>query len=663
MTCLDCNACTIDPAASEMIAIAEANNIDTAWARAEAQQPQCGFGTMGLCCRICLKGPCRIDPFGQGPQFGICGADRDTIVARHLVRMMAAGAAAHSEHGRHIALAMLHLSKGHLKDYSIRDEVKLLAVAKRLGVETDGRELMTIVRELADITLDDFQNQDYDQACHWLTASLPAVRLKKLTDLGLMPHNIDASVAQSMSRTHLGCDADPTNLILGGLRVALADLDGEMLATELSDTLFGTPKPIMTTSNLGVIKRDAVNIAVNGHNPLLSDIICDIAADLNDEAIAAGAKEGINIIGICCTGNEVMVRHGIPLATNYLSQELPILTGALDAMVLDVQCIMPSLPRVAECYHTKIITTDKQNKIAGATHMDFKEAEASENAKSILRLAIEAYKHRDPRRIHIPDIKQEAIVGFSTEAIVAALATINAEDPLQPMVDNIVNGNIQGVVLFCGCNNTKTQQDSAYIDIALSLAKRNVLVLATGCAAGAYAKAGLMTQDATRKYAGEGLKSVMTAIGESAGLGGPLPLVLHMGSCVDNSRAVALATALANKLGVDISDLPLVASAPEAMTEKAVVIGSWAVALGIPTHLGTVPPIVGSDVVSQLVTTTAKELLGGYFIVETDHELAADKMFAAIQERRAALGIQTLAPPPVHTLGGFRRPALPARVL
>ncbi|MDB5656870.1 MAG: carbon-monoxide dehydrogenase, catalytic subunit [Tardiphaga sp.] len=661
MTCLDCNACSIDPAASEMIAIAEANNIDTAWSRYAAQQPQCGFGTTGLCCRICLKGPCRIDPFGQGPQFGICGADRDTIVARHLVRMMASGAAAHSEHGRHIALAMLHLSKGHLHDYSIRDEEKLLAVAKRMGVETESRELMAIVRELADITLDDFQNQDYERPVHWLTASLPAPRLKKLTDLGLMPHNIDASVAQSMSRTHLGCDADPTNLIMGGLRVALADLDGEMLATELSDTLFGTPKPIVTSSNLGVLKRDAVNIAVNGHNPLLSDIICDIAADLNEEAIAAGAKDGINIIGICCTGNEVMVRHGIPLATNYLSQELPILTGALDAMVLDVQCIMPSLPRVAECFHTKIITTDKQNKIAGATHMDFNEAKASDNAKSILRLAIEAFKHRDPRRIHIPDIKQEAIVGFSTEAIVAALATVNAEDPLKPLVDNIVNGNIQGVVLFCGCNNTKTQQDSAYIDIALSLAKRNVLVLATGCAAGAYAKAGLMTQDATRKYAGEGLKGVMTAIGESAGLNGPLPLVLHMGSCVDNSRGVALATALANKLGVDISDLPLVASAPEAMTEKAVVIGSWAVAIGIPTHLGTVPPIVGSDIVSQLVTTTAKELLGGYFIVETDHELAADKMFAAIQERRAALGIQTLTPPPAHILGGFKRPALPAR--
>lgn len=645
MSCLDCTTCSSDQCATEILRIAEQASIGTAWSRYAQQQPQCGFGTTGLCCRICMKGPCRIDPFGQGPQYGVCGADRDTIVARHLVRMMAAGAAAHSEHGRHIALAMLHLSQGHLHDYSIRDEEKLIVVARRLGVETDGRDLTAIVRDLADLTLDDFQNQDADRPCHWLTASLPEPRLKKLGDLGLMPHNIDACVAQSMSRTHIGCDADPTNLILGGLRVALADLNGEMLATELSDTLFGTPKPVVTAANLGVIKRDAVNVAVNGHNPLLSDIICGIAADMHEEAVAAGASEGINIIGICCTGNEVMVRHGIPLATNYLSQELPILTGALEAMVLDVQCVMPSLPRVAECYHTLIITTDKQNKIAGAAHVDFQEAKASEDARMILRMAIDAFKRRDPKRIHIPNLKQEAIVGFSTEAIVAALGTLDAEDPLKPLIDNIVNGNIQGVALFAGCNNTKTQQDSAYIEIAQTLAARNVLLLATGCAAGAYAKAGMMTSQATLDYAGDGLKAVLTAIGEAAGLGGPLPLVLHMGSCVDNSRGVALASALANRLGVDISDLPLVASAPEAMSEKAVVIGSWAVALGIPTHLGTVPPIAGSDIVTTLVTDTAKALLGGYFMVETQPAAAADAMFMAIQERRAGLGLATTALP------------------
>ncbi|WBO24393.1 anaerobic carbon-monoxide dehydrogenase catalytic subunit [Sphingomonas abietis] len=631
-----------------MLGVTKAAGIATAWDRYKAQQPQCGFGSTGLCCRICLQGPCRIDPFGNGPQYGVCGADRDTIVARHLVRMMAAGTAAHSEHGRHIALALLHVGEHKLHDYAVHDDEKLHAVAARLGVATEGREQSDIIHELAEVTLGDYQNQDYDKPCHWISSSLPAPRLKKLSDLGLLPHNIDAMVAQSMSRTHMGCDAEPENLILGGLRVALADLNGEMLATELSDVLFGTPKPVASVANLGVLKRNAVNVAVNGHNPLLSEIICNVAADLHDEAVAAGAPEGINIVGVCCTGNELMMRHGVPLATNYLSQELPIATGALEAMIVDVQCVMPSLPRIAACFHTKIITTDNQNKITGATHIEFEEERASEIARQILRVAIDNFKRRDPKRIDIPDEKQEAIVGFSTEGIVAALATVDAADPLKPMVDNIVSGAIQGVVLFAGCNNAKIQQDHNYLTMAKSLAKRNVLVVATGCASGAFAKGGMMTSAATDQYCGEGLRGVLTAIGEAAGLGGPLPPVLHMGACVDNSRAVALVTALANKLGVDISDLPVVASAPEAMSEKAMAIGTWSVAIGLPTHLGTVPPVVGSDVVTGLITDAAKAQLGGYFIVEPDPEKAADSLFDAIQERRAGLGLST-AP---------RRPAL-----
>lgn len=639
MTYHDCSHCSSDVCATQMLEVAKDNGIDTVWQRHEAQQPQCGFGSSGLCCRICLKGPCRIDPFGDGPKYGICGADRDTIVARHLVRMMASGAAGHSEHGRHIALAVLHLADGHLHDYSIRDENKLLAIAARLGVATEGRDIKAIARNIAEISLGDFQSQDYDKPCAWLTASLPEKRLKKLESLGLLPHNIDATVAQSMSRTHIGCDADPTNLVMGGLRVAMADLDGMLLATELSDALFGTPTPVMSSANMGVIRRNAVNIAVNGHNPLLSDIICDVAADMREEAEAAGASEGINVIGVCCTGNEVMMRHGIPLAANYLSQELPILTGALDVMLLDVQCIMPSLPRIAECFHTRVITTDKHNKIAGATHVQFDEAHAVENAKTILRMAIEAFGRRDINRINIPAVKQKAMVGFSTEAIVAALSKVNQDDPLKPLIDNIVNGNIQGVVLFVGCNSARIQQDANYIEMAKSLAKRNVLVLSSGCASGAFAKAGFMTSEATEQYAGEGLKAVLTAVGNAAGLNGALPLVMHMGSCVDNSRAVMLVSALATKLGVDISDLPVVASAPECMSEKAAAIGTWAVTIGLPTHLGTVPPVVGSETVTKLVTQTAKSLLGGHFIVDTDPRSAADKLYAEIQERRTGLGL------------------------
>ncbi|BDY05847.1 anaerobic carbon-monoxide dehydrogenase catalytic subunit [Ferrimonas sp. YFM] len=630
---------SVDQAVAALCPVAEREGIATVFDRHQAQQPQCGFGSLGLCCRVCWKGPCRIDPFGDGPSEGICGANRDTIAARNVVRMMAAGAAAHSEHGRHIALAMQRVGKGELPAYSIRDPKKLEALAQRLGIDTAGRDTLSLAHEVATLTLEDYQNQDHDTPCRWIQASLPPKRLEKLESLHALPHNIDATVAQIMARTHIGCDADPTNLFLGGVKGALADFNGMTLATELSDAMFGTPSPVVTEANIGVINAAAVNIAVNGHNPLLSEVICEMADELNQEAIAAGAPQGINIVGICCTGNEVMMRHGVPLATNYLSQEMAILTGALDAMVVDVQCIMPSLPQVGDCFHTEVITTMGDNKMQGARHVPFREEDARENASQVIRLAIDAFRRRDPKKINIPDIKRTAVVGFSAEAVVEALSKVDAEDPLKPLLDNLTNGNIQGIALFAGCNNTQSVQDNSYQKIAEKLAANNVLLLATGCGAGAFAKNGLMNQEATEAYAGDGLKAVLTAIGEAAGLGGPLPLVLHMGSCVDNSRAVSLATALAKRLDLDLSDLPLVASAPEAMSEKAVAIASWSVALGLPTHLGTMPQVTGSQVVTDLMTQGAEQLFGGYFLVETDPDAAGDKLVEVIRRKRAALGL------------------------
>lgn len=633
------NKISIDPAVNELFPIAEKNKISTVWDRHEAMQPQCGFGSLGLCCRICWKGPCRIDPFGEGPDRGICGADAHTIVARNLIRMMAAGAAAHSEHGRHVVLALLGVAKGKFSSYKISDEKKLLSVARKLDIQTENRDTSTIAEEVALKTLEDYQNQDHHNACHWIKTVVTEKQFNRLNDLHVLPHNIDAVISQIMGRTHVGCDAEPANVVLGGIRGALADLNGMVLATELSDILFGTPSPVVTSANLGVLKENAVNIAINGHNPLLSEVICSMAGEMNGHAIAAGAPGGINIIGICCTGNEVMVRHGVPLATNYLSQEMALITGAVDAMVVDVQCIMPSIGEIGACFHTEVITTMDENKIQGTTHVSFSEETAGDNARKIIGLAIEAFGRRDDKRVHIPDIKQTAMVGFGVESIMSALAKLDEEDPLKPLIDNIANGNIQGIALLAGCNNTRSVQDRSFETIAKNLAENNVLLLASGCGAGACAKEGLMTMEATEQYAGESLKAVLTAIGNAWGLDGPLPLVLHVGSCVDNSRAVNLATALANKLGVGLSDLPLIASAPEAMSEKAVAIATWSVAIGIPTHVGTIPQVTGSSVVTDLLTEGTRELFGGYFIVEPDPVPAARKLMDIIRGKRKKLGI------------------------
>ena len=625
-----------DPAVQEMIAKAESMNVVTVWDRYEAMQPQCGFGDTGLCCRHCLQGPCRIDPFGDGPDKGICGASADVMVARGLDRAIAAGTAAHSGHARHLAHTMLKMAEGKAKDYAVKDGAKLRAVSTRMNIPVEDRSDNEIALDLAKAALADFGEKD--TPVMWAATVVTKDRVKVLTDLGLVPKGIDYEISEIMHRTLYGVDADAVNLLLAGLRCAVADLAGCYMGTGLADILFGTPTPVVTEANLGTLKDDAVNIAVHGHNPVLSDLMVTVADEKKEAAVSAGAS-GINMVGICCTGNEVMMRHGIPSCTHSVSQEMAIMTGAVDAMVVDYQCIMPALVNVAECMGTTIVTTMDLCKITGATHIEFSEEAASEKAKEIIDIAIENFTRRSNKPVDIPEIRTPVVAGFSVEAIIAALSKVDAEDPLKPVVDNIKAGNIRGVCLFAGCNNVKVPQDKNFTIMARKLLKENVLVVATGCGAGALMRHGFMDPANVDELCGDGLKAVLTAIGEANDLGGPLPPILHLGSCVDNSRAVALAVAVADYLGVDTDKLPVVASAAEAVSEKAVSIGAYAVAAGLPTHVGVMLPVLGSPLVTEVLTDKLKDLTGGYFIVDLDPESAADQLLRAIDERRAGLGL------------------------
>ncbi len=629
---------TIDPAVGKMIQKAEKEGIETVWDRFEAQQPQCGFGLTGLCCRHCNQGPCRIDPFGDGPAFGVCGADADLIVARNLLRQVAAGASAHVDHA-YEAVETLAVAAGGSATYSVKSREKLLAVAGKLGIETENKDDADIAKEIVDIARSDFGNHS-ESTLRWLTATAPKERVETWGKLGVLPRNPDREIREALHQTTMGMDADPVNLILATVKQGLVDgYAGLHLGTDIQDILFGIPAPVVTEANLGVLKEDHVNIVVHGHEPMLSEKILEWARKLSGEAQAKGAK-GIQLSGVCCTGNEILMRQGVAVASNYLAQELAIITGAVDAMVVDVQCIMPSLSRVAACYHTKIFTTAPIVKIPGTEHIEFTLKDADEKAEEIVRKAIDNYSRRDKSRVDIPNIKTKMMAGFSVEAIVAALSKLDADNPLKPLVDNIANGNILGAVGTVGCNNVKVAQDSFHVNMVKELIKNNVLVVTTGCSAQALAKAGLMTPEATETYAGDTLKAVLTAVGNAAGIGGPLPPVLHMGSCVDNSRIGDLLTALANYLKVSIKDLPVAASAPEHQHEKALSIGTWAVSLGVLTHLGIVPQLIGGRKVTEILTgETAESLLGGRFYVETDPIKAAQGLIKHIITKRQALGI------------------------
>lgn len=635
---MDYSKKTIDPAAGMMLAKAQKDQVETVWDRFEAQQPQCGFGLLGICCRHCNQGPCRIDPFGEGPKHGVCGADADLIVARNLLRQVAAGAAAHVDHAYEAVETLAMAVEGNAP-YTIKDSAKLKAVAGKFGIDTADKSEVDMAKELMDIAFGDFGNHT-GNPMKWLTATAPKERVEVWQKLGVLPRNPDREIREALHQTTMGMDADPVNLILSTVKQGLVDgYAGLHLGTDIQDIIFGTPSPVVTEANLGVLKEDYVNIIVHGHEPMLSEKIVEWSRKLEGEALAKGAK-GIQLAGICCTGNETLMRQGVPVATNFLAQELAILTGAVDAMVVDVQCIMPSLARIAACYHTKIFTTMPIVKIPGTEHVDFSLKEADIKAEEIVRKAVDNFGRRDKSRVDIPDVKTKMMAGFSVEAIVGALAKLDAENPLKPLMDNIANGNILGAVGTVGCNNVKVTHDSFHVIMVKELIKNNVLVVTTGCSAQALAKAGLMTPEATEKYAGDTLKAVLTAVGNAAGLNAPLPAVLHMGSCVDNSRIADLLTALAAYLKVSIKDLPVAASAPEHQHEKALSIGTWAVALGLKTHLGVVPPVLGGKKVSEILTgETAENLLGGRFYVETDPVKAAHGLIDHIKSKRKALGI------------------------
>jgi carbon-monoxide dehydrogenase, catalytic subunit len=629
---------TTDPGALQMLKMIEGSNIETAYDRSVAQQPQCAFGYKGICCRICIAGPCRVKKEDGPGSRGICGASAYTIVSRNLVRLIAGGAASHSEHARHVLHTAHALVEGKADDYEIKSPAKLHKLAESLGISTLDREDKEILSDVVEIGYADFGRYK-DRPLAFLDAFLTEGRRKKFQHTNIMPRNIDGTVTELLAQTAMGVDSDPVNIIFGGLKSALADLGGEYIGTTLSDVLFGVPEPIVSEANLGVINPKMVNIAVHGHNPVLSEMVVAAARAMKDEAVKAGA-EGVNIVGICCTGNELLMREGVYLATSSSAQEMAILTGALDAMVVDIQCIYPAVQTLAECFHTKVMTTEGIMKIPGAQHVAFNTTTAMEDAKKLIGVAIKAYKNRDPKKISIPTERHKLVAGFSVEAIKDILSKVNPDRPISVLTDAIMSGQLKGVCLMAGCNNLKRLQDEGHITILKELVKNNVLVIATGCSAGAFAKFGLMSPAAVDEYAGEGLKSFLKTL-EAANpqLATGLPLVFHIGSCVDNSRGADLAVAMANELGVDIPKVPFVASAPEAMHEKAVAIGSWCVSIGLPTHVGAMPPLEGSDLVYGVATQIAHDVFGGNFIFEVDPVIGAQKLIDALEYRTWKLNI------------------------
>ncbi|MDY0375421.1 MAG: anaerobic carbon-monoxide dehydrogenase catalytic subunit [Desulfobacterium sp.] len=627
-TLMDPQDCTACPATAQMITKARKDGVVLAFDRAEDMKA-CPIGADSACCKHCFMGPCRLNARDPYKKVGVCGATIDTIMARNFARAVAAGAAAHTDHG----MAMLELFRdvvnGKILDYKIKDTLKLHNVAKSLDIETEGRSDEDISTDLY---------QQLERTYTQVEGEIPFVKrvpkgtLETWRKLGIVPRGAMREIMEMMHRTHMGVDQHYKNITKQISRTALSDgWGGSMVSTEISDILFGTPSPIEAGVNMGVLKENMVNIIIHGHEPnLFESMVVSVAGPTLVQAAKDAGADGINLVGMCCSGSEMMSRHGIPHAGNFSSTEAIMVTGAVDAMAVDIQCIKQGLSEVAKCYNTPLITTNTRAHIEGAVHVEFNDHDPMVCTDEIVIKAITRFKNRK-HPIEIPKDVKKGIQGFSHEYIQYMLGG-TFRGGYAPLNENIINGRIRGVAGVVGCTNPRTKQDDSHVKLVKELIKNDVLVLLTGCAQIALAKAGLASPEAAH-YAGPGLREVCETVG--------MPPVLGLGSCVDNSRILIAASAMVTQggLGDSIADLPVAGAAPEYMSEKAIAIGQYFVASGVYTVFGVTFPIVENTKFHKHLFQGLEEQGLGKWGFEKDPIEMARTMIAHIDKKRKALGI------------------------
>ncbi|GAB4485840.1 MAG: anaerobic carbon-monoxide dehydrogenase catalytic subunit [Thermodesulfovibrionales bacterium] len=624
------------PAAEKLIILSEEQKIETCFDRAQKLKP-CPIGEVGACCKVCHMGPCRlVGKNAEEEARGVCGAQLSTVVARNFLRMIAAGTSAHSDHARGMAYTLLDVANGKAKDFQIKDVRKLYRVAGYLNIEFEGRPVNDVARDVATKLIEDFGRQHGGEINYATRA--PQKTLERWRKWGIVPRSIDREVVEGLHRTNIGVDHDPDHLLLQGLRTALADgWGGCMISTDVTDILFGTPTPIKAEASFGIFKEDEVNLVVHGHEPLMAEIMVDVVAEpeIIEYAKSKGAK-GVNLGGMCCTANEVLMRHGIPTAGGFTNQELGITTGLVDVMTVDVQCIMPAIAELSKKFHTKIVTTSAKAKMQNALHIEFDEHRAKEVAREIVRLAIDNFPNRKAKGAHITD-KSTLIGGFSHEYI-EYMQGGRWRGSFRPLNDAIMAGRIRGVVGLAGCDNPRVPSTGLHKFLATELIKNDVLIVSTGCGSAACATSGYLTPENALENAGPGLREVCEAIG--------IPPILHLGACVDNSRILTIASAMAAEGGLsdEIGGMPAVGIAPEWMSEKAIAIGCYFAASGVPVIFGGNSPVESSKEVTRIMTEVWMERFRGAFHFEPDPEKMLALALDYIDKAREALKLRKYEP-------------------
>ncbi len=624
--CYACNTCS--SADRPLETYIRTLPFETSHHRVESQSVKCGFGLQGVCCRLCSNGPCRIEP--DAPH-GICGASADVIVARNFLRAVASGSGCYIHVVENTAR---NLKNTALAGGPVKGEKALDRLCARFGI-SDGDSCQRAAA-VAQMVLDDLYRPADEQMTLTEKMAYPP-RLKKWRELGILPGGANAEIVKGVVKCSTNLSSDPVDMLLTCLRLGISTgIYGLTLTNLLNDVMLGEPEIRCAPVGLGVIDPDYINIMITGHQHSMFSYLQDrlIEPEIVERAKAAGAK-GFKLVGCTCVGQDLQLRgaHYTQVfdghAGNNYTSEAVLATGAIDAVLSEFNCTLPGIEPICDKLKIKQICLDDVAKKQNAVYKPFVFATRERDSDVIIDEIIASYKDRRgsvPLNLLPSHGNPDTLTGVSEVSLKNFLG-----GNWKPLVDLIVSGDIKGVAGVVGCSNlTFGGHDVLTVELTKELIKRDIIVLSAGCSSGGLENCGLMTPEAA-KLAGPKLRAVCEKLG--------IPPVLNFGPCLAIGRLEIVATELAEAVGVDLPQLPLVLSAPQWLEEQALADGAFGLALGLPLHLGRPPFITGSSLVTQVLTEDMKKLTGGCVIIDDDAESAAVTLEKVIAEKRAALKI------------------------
>ena len=602
--------------------------LETSFHRVQSQEVKCEFGLQGVCCRLCANGPCRVTP--DSPK-GVCGANADTIVTRNFLRAVAAGSGCYIHIVENTArnLKNTALAKGKLKGLATLDRLCKL-------FDIGGSDEYDKAAKVADAILTDLYRPDFEKM--ELTKKLAyGPRYKRWEELGILPGGSKSEVFAGTVKSSTNLSSDPVDMLLHCLRLGISTgLYGLTLTNLLNDVMLGEPEIRMASVGLRVIDADYINIMVTGHQHSMIAYLQDrlLDDDVVKKAQSVGAK-GFKIVGCTCVGQDLQLRgahctgfyngHG---GNNFTSEAI-LATGAVDAVLTEFNCTLPGIEPICDSLKIKQICIDVIAKKANAELIDFSFDVRATATENILDSVVAAYKERRnnvPLNL-LPDHGNDTtLTGLSETSLKAFLG-----DTWQPLIELIASGQIKGLAAVVGCSNlTAGGHDVLTVDLTKELIAKDILVLSAGCSSGGLENVGLMSPEAA-ELAGPKLKAVCQKLG--------IPPVLNFGPCLAIGRLEIVAMEIAEALGIDIPQLPLVLSAPQWLEEQALADGAFGLALGLPLHLGSPPFVTGSPIAVQVLCNDMKELTGGHVLINGDAAESAAMLDDIIVQKRKALNL------------------------